>query len=134
MKQRFSSHMTLIELTLALFFLMLAMVTVLGLFTTAYNMSADAQDLTYAVQLAQDCAALIEGSVDPLAALLDMGYEQKEPDTLLHETGDYLVFAQIKGEQTEVGVLYEATVCVEREGKNLVSLPAVRYNKEVISQ
>ena len=64
MKRLFSSHMTLIELTTALFFLMLAMATIMGMFTKAYGMSCEAERLTQVVQYAQSCAALIESSRD----------------------------------------------------------------------
>lgn len=128
MKRRFSSHMTLIELTLALFFLMLAMVTIIGLFTTAYSMSEEAERITKATQLAQDCASLIEGSQDPVAALAACGYEKGNTSGSMRlSVGDMVVNVQLGGEQTEVGCLYEGTIEIKHTDDQLMTWPVARY-------
>lgn len=128
MKRRFSSHMTLIELTLALFFLMLAMVTIIGLFTTAYSMSVEADRLTRATQLAQDCAALVEGSEDPMAELEVHGYNVSENTAYLTpENSDLTVTVALEDEQTEVGILYTGAICVAYAETNILEWPVARY-------
>ena len=126
MKQRFSSHTTLIELTLALFFLMLAMVTIIGLYTTAYGMSDEAQRMTQAVQLAQDCAALVEGGEDPLKALVENGFCVGEEDVRL-ELENMSVHVTLEQELTQAGVLYSGTIAVERDGEELLVWPVAHY-------
>ena len=126
MKQRFSSHTTLIELTLALFFLMLAMVTIIGLYTTAYGMSDEAQRMTQAVQHAQDCAALVEGGEDPLKALVENGFCVGEEDVRL-ELENMSVHVTLEQELTQAGVLYSGTIAVERDGEELLVWPVAHY-------
>jgi len=128
MKQRFSSHMTLIELTSALFFLMLAMATIMGLFTTAYGMSGEAKQLTRATLLAQDCAALIESSENPRAVLAENGYEVTAEQVLVCEPDDeWKVSVELRPEQTEVGQLVDGNIRVESGGQVLINWPAARY-------
>ena len=126
MKQRFSSHTTLIELTLALFFLMLAMVTIIGLYTTAYGMSDEAQRMTQAVQLAQDCAALVEGGEDPLKALVENGFCVGEEDVRI-ELENMSVHVTLEQELTQAGVLYSGTIGVEHNGEELLVWPVAHY-------
>ena len=128
MKRRFSSHMTLIELTLALFFLMLAMVTIIGLFTTAYSMSEEAERITKATQLAQDCASRIEGSQDPVIALAECGYERENTSGSMHlSVDDLVVNVRLDSEQTAVGCLYEGTIEIIHADNQLMTWPVARY-------
>jgi len=128
MKQRFSSHMTLIELTSALFFLMLAMATIMGLFTTAYGMSGEAGRLTRATQLAQNCATWIESSEDPMAVLVQNGFEEKGEHLLVWRADDELLASvDMIREQTEVGELYTGSICVESASQVIIDWPAARY-------
>lgn len=128
MKRRFSSHMTLIELTSALFFLMLAMATIMGLFTKAYGTSEEAARLSKAVLLAQSCAALIEGSDEPQTALAQNGYEMLEGVfAAAKKTENMTVLVALDEQQTEVGKLYSGNVSVEYEGEPIVMWPAARY-------
>ena len=128
MKQRFSSHTTLIELTLALFFLMLAMVTIIGLYTTAYGMSDEAQRMTYAVQCAQDCTALIEGGADPLAALAENGFHVEADGARLElDRENMSVHVALNQEQTQAGMLYRGTIGIEHQGENLLVWPVAHY-------
>ena len=128
MKQRFSSHMTLIELTSALFVLMLAMTTVIRLFTTAYGMSVAADQLTRATQLAQDCAAMLEGADDPAALLCENGYERAGDAASYRRTDHGLtVSVEWNEEQTGVGCLYTGTIRVGTEEDTLINWPAAHY-------
>ena len=128
MKRMFSSHVTLIELTSALFFLMLAMATIMGLFTKAYGMSSEAERLTQVVQLAQSCAALIESSEDPAAMLCDHGYEVNKNQELIRKADDdIMVSVKLNTEQTEVGMLDMGTISVVAGDKTLISWPVARY-------
>ena len=134
MKRRFSSHMTLIELTLALFFLMLAMVTIIGLYTTAYELSNEADCLTRAVQMARDCAALIEGGADPISELANNGYHAADNTAVYILDSDGLtVSVTLEGEPTGVGYLYTGSIRVAHGNEHLIEWPVMRYiNKEVI--
>lgn len=128
MKQRFSSHMTLIELTSALFVLMLAMATVIRLFTTAYGMSVAANQLTRATQLAQDCAAMLESADDPEALLCENGYESAGEEAGFHKKEHGLTASvQWDEEQTTVGYLYTGTIRVGTEEDTLIYWPAAHY-------
>jgi len=128
MKQRFSSHMTLIELTSALFFLMLAMATIMGLFTTAYDMSGEAKRLTRAVQLAQNCAALIEGCEDPAAMLAESEYEEAGHYAWMYnESGDLTASVELELKQTEVGKLYDGMIHVLFKDEVLIDWPVACY-------
>ena len=128
MKRRFSSHTTLIELTLALFFLMLAMVTIIGLYTTAYGMSGEAQRITRAVQLAQDCTALIEGGEEPLEMLGENGFDVTSGNALLQlEQEKMSVHVTLEEEPSEWGILYRGTVSVSHEGTSILTRPVARY-------
>lgn len=133
MKRRFSSHTTLIELTIALLCFLIASVTVLGLFTKAYRISQDGKQLRRAAVLAQDCAELIAGSQDAASALTDAGYGSGEDGQLCRNDGDLTVNVAINEEQTEVGALLMAQIRVMRNDDVLIELPAAYYyNKEVI--
>ena len=66
MRQRFSSHTTLIELTVALLCFLLASVIILGLFTGADAVSRRSARLREATTSAQECAELIAGGEDAL--------------------------------------------------------------------
>ena len=128
MKRLFSSHMTLIELTSALFFLMFALATIMGLFTKAYGMSSEAEQLTRAVQLAQSTAALIEGSDHPAQMLANHGYEKNGDQTVFRKTDeDLVVSVQIDTKQTRVGNMSKGMLSVEAAGKTLIAWPVARY-------
>lgn len=128
MKRLFSSHMTLIELTTALFFLMLAMATIMGMFTKAYGMSREAERLTQVVQYAQSCAALIESSEDPMALLAEHGYKSRDNHVMTRRIDENtMVSAELDQEQTEVGILFHGTISVEAEDKVIVTWPVARY-------
>ena len=128
MKRLFSSHMTLIELTPALFFLMLAMATIMGMFTKAYGMSCEAERLTQVVQYAQSCAALIESSEDPMALLAEHGYKSRDNHVMTRRIDENtMVSAELDQEQTEVGILFHGTISVEAEDKVIVTWPVARY-------
>lgn len=128
MKQRFSSHTTLIELALALFFLMLAMVIIIGLYTTAYGMSGEAQRMTLAVQQAQDCAALVEGAGDPLEALAGNGFQVRADGAWRElEKENMRVHVTLEQERTQTGVLYRGTIGVDHLGKHLLAWPVAHY-------
>ena len=133
-RQRFSTHTTLIELTLSLMFLMLTSVTILGLFMTAYEKSIEADRQTRAVQLAQNCAALIAASDDPERALAEQGFAAEENGDLSLITDDGLRICIGFGEkQTEVGKLLDAEISVSCGDEVYAQWPAARYyNKEVI--
>ena len=134
MNKRFSSHTTLIELTLSLLVLMLASVTILGLFTTAYEKSCAAGEIAQAVQLAQDCAALIAAGDDSAQMLAQQGYVLDESGAYTLETEAGLqVRAVIAEEQTKVGKMIDAQIAVLRGDETLASQQVSRYyNKEVI--
>ena len=75
MRQRFSSHTTLIELAAALLCFLLASVIILGLFTKADAISRRSARLQEATTLAQDCAEWIAGNGDALRALEKAGFQ-----------------------------------------------------------
>jgi len=130
MKRRFSSHTTLIELTMALLFFMLASVTILSLFTTAYTKSQTARQSTHALRLARDCAAVFAAGRE----MGSLGYVEAENGTLVLNTdADLRVVTAMESEQTEVGELQTMTISVQSGDKTLVEMPVSRYyNKEVI--
>ena len=134
MKQRFSTHTTLIELTLSLLFLMLASMTILGLFMTAHDKSTEAGQLTRAVQAAQDSAALIKAGGDPQAELEAYGFTSTPDGSLTKRTADGLdVNITMSEEQTSVGKMLRADVEVLSGEESLLEWPILRYyNKEVI--
>ena len=134
MKQRFSTHTTLIELTLALLFLMLASMTILGLFMTAHEKSTDAGRLTRAVQAAQDSAALIKAGSDPQAELVAYGFQSMPDGSLRKHTEDGLeISLRMDEEQTSVGKMLRSEVEVLSGEESLLKWPVLRYyNKEVI--
>lgn len=134
MKQRFSSHATLIELAAALMIFMLASVTILKLFTTAYDLSCESSRLTKAVLQAQSCAEILAAEQDAAGALARMGYEQTDSDVLRYAAEDDMVIqVQLENEQTEVGEMMRAQIAVLYQEEALVHLPVSRYiNKEVI--
>ena len=133
MRQRFSSHTTLIELTAALLCFLLASVIILGLFTKADAISRRSARLQEATTLAQDCAELIAGSGNVLEALTQAGYRAENGSFTL-KTDDGLVIRTELGEkQTEVGTLLDGRICVLDGEEEVFSVPAARYyNKEVI--
>lgn len=130
MKRRFSSHTTLIELTMALLFFMLASVTILGLFTKAYGFSQTARQNAKALRLAKDCAAMFAAgqqtdvSSDPVD---ENGAYRLIQDDELDVTG------RVVTEQTAVGELQTMTIRVMSGEEVLLEMPVSRYyNKEVI--
>lgn len=133
MRQRFSSHTTLIELAAALLCFLLASVIILGLFTKADAISRRSARLLEATTLAQDCAEWIAGSGDALSALEQAGF-QPEGETLLLRTDNGLtITVTIDEKQTEVGILLSGEIRVhDGEGELLSILVARYYNKEVI--
>ena len=134
MKQRYSSHTTLMELTAALLVFMLASVTILGLFTTAFESSRQAGYLVQATALAQDCAALISAGRSSGAQLEAAGYAKKDESTFQREIeGGWTVNVLGENKRTAVGELYEGRISVWHEGETVFELPVCRYyNKEVI--
>ena len=133
MRQRFSSHTTLIELAAALLCFLLASVIILGLFTKADAISRSSARLLEATTLAQDCAEWIAGSGDALRALEQAGF-QPEGESLMRRTDSGLTITVVLNEkQTEVGNLIDGQICVLDGEEELISIPTARYyNKEVI--
>lgn len=133
MRQRFSSHTTLIELAAALLCFLLASVIILGLFTKADAISRSSARLLEATTLAQDCAEWIAGSGDALEALAQAGY-RAEDGAFTRKTDDGLTLkVTLEEEQTEVGTLLNGRICVLDGEEELFSIPAARYyNKEVM--
>ena len=133
MRQRFSSHTTLIELAAALLCFLLASVIILGLFTKADAISRSSARLLEATTLAQDCAEWIAGNGDALEALAQAGY-RAEDGAFTRKTDDGLtLMVTFEEEQTEVGTLLNGRICVLDGEKELFSIQAARYyNKEVM--
>ena len=133
MRQRFSSHTTLIELTAALLCFLLASVIILGLFTKADAISRRSARLQEATTLAQDCAELIAGSVDALEALAQAGYQAEDGGFTLKTDDGLVIKTELNEKQTEVGTLLDGRICVLDGEEEVFSIPAARcYNKEVI--
>lgn len=133
MKRRFSSHTTLIELTAALLFFMLASVTILGLFMTAYEQGVQARRNTLALQLAQDCAGIVSGAQDVEETLTQTGYLLENGAYVRHAEDEMTVSAALNEQQTEVGFLLNAQIDVLQGEEAVLQLPVSRYyNKEVI--
>ena len=133
MRQRFSSHTTLIELAAALLCFLLASVIILGLFTKADAISRRSARLQEATTLAQDCAELIAGSVDALEALAQAGYQAEDGGFTLKTDDGLVIKTELNEKQTEVGMLLDGRICVLDGEEEVFSIPAARYyNKEVI--
>ena len=133
MRQRFSSHTTLIELAAALLCFLLASVIILGLFTKADAISRRSARLQEATTLAQDCAELIAGSVDALEALAQAGYQAEDGGFTLKTDDGLVIKTELNEKQTEVGTLLDGRICVLDGEEEVFSIPAARYyNKEVI--
>ena len=133
MRQRFSSHTTLIELAAALLCFLLASVIILGLFTKADGISRRSARLQEATTLAQDCAELIAGSGDALEALAQAGYRAENGSFILKTDDGLVMRAELDEKQTEVGTLLDGRICVLDGEEEVFSIPAARYyNKEVI--
>jgi len=132
-KRRFSSHTTLIELTAALLFFMLASVTILGLFMTAYAQGRQARRNTLALQLAQDCAGIVSGAQNVKETLTQTGYLLENGAYVRHAEDEMTVSAALNEQQTEVGFLLNAQIDVLQGEEAVLQLPVSRYyNKEVI--
>ena len=133
MRQRFSSHTTLIELAAALLCFLLASVIILGLFTKADAISRRSARLQEATTLAQDCAELIAGSVDALEALAQAGYQAEDGGFTLKTDDGLVIKTELNEKQTEVGTVLDGRICVLDGEEEVFSIPAARYyNKEVI--
>lgn len=134
MRQRFSSHTTLIELSAALLVFMLASVTILGLFTTAFDFSREAKVLTRAMIAAQDCAAIIAASLEPEAALLETGYRKGDEGSMVRQLDEETRIAvEWQNEQTPVGEMLNGQIRVYTGEIQVLEMPVCRYyNKEVI--
>lgn len=134
MKQRFSSHTTLIELAAALLCFLLASVTVLGLFSKAYTISQNGRLLNRATIFAQDCAEVVAGAADLEEVLQQMGYEPVEDGVWRYRAdAELTVLLRLNTEQTEVGSLVSGKISVMREEEVLLEVETARYNnKEVI--
>ena len=133
MRQRFSSHTTLIELAAALLCFLLASVIILGLFTKADAISRRSARLQEATTLAQDCAELIAGSVDALEALAQAGYQAEDGGFTLKTDDGLVIKTELNEKRTEVGTLLDGRICVLDGEEEVFSIPAARYyNKEVI--
>lgn len=133
MRQRFSSHTTLIELAAALLCFLLASVIILGLFTKADAISRRSARLQEAMTLAQECAELIAGSGDTLEALTQAGYRTENGSFTLKTDDGLVIRAELDEKQTEVGILLDGRICVLDGEEEVFSIPAARYyNKEVI--
>lgn len=133
MRQRFSSHTTLIELAAALLCFLLVSVIILGLFTKADAISRRSARLQEATTLAQDCAELIAGSGDALEALAQAGYQAENGGFTLKTDDGLAIRAELGEKQTEVGTLLDGRIRVLDGEEEVFSIPAARYyNKEVI--
>ena len=133
MRQRFSSHTTLIELTVALLCFLLASVIILGLFTGADAVSRRSVRLREATFWAQECADLTAGGEDALQTLIAAGYTAADGVYMMETESGMMVHAELATEQTEVGFLLNGWVRVLDGEEELLSLPVARYyNKEVI--
>ena len=133
MRQRFSSHTTLIELAAALLCFLLASVIILGLFTKADAISRRSARLQEATTLAQDCAELIAGSGDALEALAQAGYRAENGSVTLKTDDGLVIRAELDEKQTEVGTLLDGRIRVLDGEEEVFCVPVARYyNKEVI--
>ena len=133
MRQRFSSHTTLIELTVVLLCFLLASVIILGLFTGADAVSRHSAKLREATTWAQECAELIAGGEDALQTLIAAGYIAADGVYIKETESGLLVQAELETEQTEVGALLNGRIRVLDGEEELFSIPAARYyNKEVM--
>ena len=133
MRQRFSSHTTLIEMTVALLCFLLASVIILGLFTGADAVSRRSARLREATTWAQECVELIAGGEDALQTLIAAGYIAADGVYMMETESGLMVLAELATEQTEVGALLNGRIRVLDGEDELLSIPAARYyNKEVI--
>lgn len=133
MRQRFSSHTTLIELTVALLCFLLASVIILGLFTGADAVSRRSARLREATTWAQECVELIAGGEDALQMLIAAGYIAADGVYMTETESGMMVLAELATEQTEVGALLNGRIRVLDGEDELLSIPAARYyNKEVM--
>ena len=133
MRQRFSSHTTLIELTVALLCFLLASVIILGLFTGADTVSRRSARLREATTWAQECVELIAGGEDSLQTLIAAGYIAADGVYMTETESGLMVLAELATEQTEVGALLNGRIRVLDGEDELLSIPAARYyNKEVM--
>ena len=133
MRQRFSSHTTLIELTVALLCFLLASVIILGLFTGADAVSRRSARLREATTWAQECAEMTAGGEDALQTLIAAGYTAADGVYMMETESGLIVHAELATEQTEVGFLLNGRIRVLDGEEELLSIPVARYyNKEVM--
>ena len=133
MRRRFSSHAALIEMTIALLFLMLAMVTILGLFTTAYSMSREAKQMSQAIQAAQDCAALVQAYGYDKAMMEEAGYLRSKSGIWIRMTESGLRIEMVfRHKPTEVGNVTEADIFLYDDERLLHTQRVARYEGDVI--
>lgn len=131
MKSRFESHITLIELAMALLFFLFSSVTILNLYTTAHAQRMYARQLDSAMVVAQRCAEAIAGCDAPQDALLEMGFRQ---EVGAHAWQMREADFEVRIELTQDETLLSGTIDVYDGESALIGLPIARYyNKEVIS-
>ena len=113
--KNYKGNMLLIELVIAILFFSLSQVAIVQVFAAAQQKASDSRALHAALMAAEDVAERLSREDEPEAALLGMGFMDKDGGFVL---------------SGGAGELISATVSARREDVELLALPCAYYVAE----
>ncbi len=131
MKSGSRANALLVELLIVIIFFMFVSVTLVEFFAASREKSVAAQTTGAAILDAQNLAEELYGNEDPEAHLQALGGVRDADEWVLNRDG-YVLRITESNEESEGGILRTMLVSAEAHGKQLLTLPSVRYvQKEV---
>ncbi|NLI21635.1 MAG: hypothetical protein GX418_08825 [Clostridiales bacterium] len=131
--RNYRGNALLIELVIALLFFALSQAIILRVFADAQTTNADARAMTRALAQAGNVAETLRVSEDAEATLRAFGFQRREDERAqaggyaLQSADGYLLTAAITRFSQPAGLLTTVRLSAWRDGAELFSLPAVRY-------
>ena len=130
MRDSHRSNTLLLELLIVVLFFMVALTTIVEVFSNARIQSRRASARTEAITMVQNLADEVYLSEEPEQVLTAYGLIP-ENDYWIYEGNGYTLTAEREDEQNEAGILRKMTFSVTSLGEELFSVPCDRYIPEV---
>ena len=128
MKGNRRSYALLVELMMVIVFFMLSSTVLVRVFWTAARESRRAENLTMAVQEAQNVAERLYGAPSAESELEQMGFV-RENGGWSRDAGSWVLRVTAADEETARGVLHRRTVTAWIDGELCLTLPCSAYEE-----
>lgn len=128
--KNYKGNMLLIELVIAILFFSLSQVAIVQVFAAAQQKASDSRALHAALMAAEDVAERLSREDEPEAALLGMGFMDKDGGFVLSGGAGFDLYVSVTRTRGGAGELISATVSARRKDVELLALPCAYYVAE----